>query len=115
MSAPDTSVHTAKNPVSPQETLTLRRGDTHLSRTYKLRVEKNRVKEELKVMVLNSDGTSDLYSMTRPEILEMTKVLGRRLRTTPFGEVKLKDLRMLDPNISFGSEPKILVSKYHLE
>jgi hypothetical protein len=88
---------------------------SRVSRTYKLRVEKTRVKDDLTVMNLQSDGTSDLYSMTRHEVLELTKIHARRLRTIPFGEMKMKDLRMLDPNISFGSEPKIHVRSIHLK
>ena len=79
------------------------------AKSYKLRVDKNRIKEELTVMVLDSDGSSQLYSMTRPEILQVSKEFARKLRHSPFGEMKMKDLRMLDPNVSFGAEPKIIV------
>jgi len=78
-------------------------------RSYKPRTDKNRIKEELTVMVLKEDGTSEMYSMTRPDILDLSKEDARRLRTLPFGEMKMKDLRMTDPNVSFGSEPKIIV------
>ena len=87
-----------------------RMSSSRISRTYKLKVEKFRIKEELTVMILDSDGNAELYSMTRNEILEQSKMHSRRLRNVPFGEMKLKDLRMLDPNMSFGSEPKIVVS-----
>jgi magnesium transporter len=79
------------------------------SRVYRSRLEKSREKEEIRVMLLDSKGNGEQYLMTRQEILETLKEDAKKLKEIPFGEMKAKDLRSLDTNLSFASEPKVLI------